>query len=366
MSTEGKDTLSASQVEEAASEWLIRRDSPSWSNDDQRQFDEWLGASSLHRVAYLRLEAAWEDAARLKALGAGIPGDEPPPRGQWNLGPHFNPPPAEGPRNSAEEGAPVQMRRPASGRRTLVRLSLAATVLLMVGTTLYVLVVGRGDDYRTAVGRIETVALADGSRVTLNTDSEIRVQVTAGERDVELMHGEAFFEVAKDARRPFVVTAGGKRVIAVGTQFSVRQEPAGVEVVVTEGRVRVEEGGVSSGGEPSQEVLTPGTIAHAGTAGVLVQRESVAQAEVRLAWRSGILMFRDQTLAEAVAEFNRYNERQIVIVDPSVAALRIEGNFRATNVDAFVRLLESGFPVHASSEGERIVLSAADANPNIK
>jgi transmembrane sensor len=90
----------------------------------------------------------------------------------------------------------------------------------------------------------------------------------------------------------------------------------------------------------------------------LVQKESLSETQEQLAWRTGILMFRDQTLAEAAAEFNRYNERKIVISDPGVADLRIEGNFRATNVDAFVRLLENGFPVHATESDSQVVLSS--------
>ncbi|MEJ1961314.1 MAG: DUF4974 domain-containing protein [Gammaproteobacteria bacterium] len=104
--------------------------------------------------------------------------------------------------------------------------------------------------------------------------------------------------------------------------------------------------------------LTPGAIARTDGAGVLVERKTVPEAETHLSWRNGVLMFRDQSLAEAVAEFNRYNVRKIAIVDPAVAALKVEGNFRATNVDAFVRLLESGFPVRASAEKDRIVLSS--------
>ena len=90
----------------------------------------------------------------------------------------------------------------------------------------------------------------------------------------------------------------------------------------------------------------------------MVQKESLSETQEQLAWRTGILMFRDQTLAEAAAEFNRYNKRKIVISDPGVADLRIEGNFRATNVDAFVRLLENGFPVHATETDSQVVLSS--------
>jgi transmembrane sensor len=203
--------------------------------------------------------------------------------------------------------------------------------------------------------------MPDGSNVTLNTDSQIRIALTDTERRVELGHGEAFFEVSKDPKRPFVVRAGDKRVIAVGTKFSVRREGDDIEIVVTEGKVRVEDGAAgqdSRVGGSADVFLTPGSIARADDAGVLVQRRTLPEAEEHLSWRTGWLMFRDLGLADAIAEFNRYSARKIVIQDPGIASLKIEGNFRATNVEAFVRLLESGFPVRAEVRADQILLTA--------
>jgi transmembrane sensor len=193
--------------------------------------------------------------------------------------------------------------------------------------------------------------MADGSEVTLNTNSEIRVAVSERERRVELQQGEAFFEVAKDSRRPFVVVVGNKRVIAVGTRFSVRRDDEDIEVVVTEGKIRLESAG-------SPQPVAAGTIAHASDAGVLLQKTGLAAAEEALSWRKGILVFHETTLADAIAEFNRYNIHKIVIADPGVASLRVAGNFRANNVDAFVRLLERGYPLRVEQEGEEFVLQA--------
>jgi transmembrane sensor len=352
------------EIETTASEWLIRRDSGVWTSDDQVRLEEWLSASTLHRVAYLRLELAWEEAARLKALGAGIREDLPPTRGQWNLTPFFEARDREEASSITAEVAEV-IHEPAArvpdvggvgGRAAKTRrfrisnFAIAAGLLLVLGIGAYLWLLPGGEHYVTPIGGVASVTLEDGSKVTLNTDTEIQVGLSARERDVGLKRGEAYFEVAKDSQRPFVVSAGGKRVIAVGTQFSVRRDAEDLEVVVTEGKVRVEDAG--------ETVLTPGAIAHAGDAGVLVQRKTVPEAQEHLSWRTGVLMFRDQSLGEAVAEFNRYNERKIVIADPKVADLRIEGNFRATNVDAFVRLLESGFPVRARVEDDRVLLTS--------
>jgi transmembrane sensor len=328
------------EIEGTASWWLIRRDSGAWTAEDEKRFTAWLAASTLHRVAFLRLEAAWESAARLKALGAGVPGDLPPTPGKWNLSPFFEP-----------HGAALPRPRSTKVRRGRWRaLALAASVLITIGIAVDLVMVQGGRRYTTAIGRIESVAVPDGSKVTLNTDSEIRVRLTETERRVDLDKGEAFFAVAKDPNRPFIVDAGEKRVIAIGTQFSVRRDGNEIEIVVTEGQVRVVDGG--------EALLTPGSIARAGDAGILVRRETLGEAEDRLSWRSGVLRFRDERLSEIVAEFNRYNERKIVIADPTVAALKIEGDFRATSLDAFVRLLESSFPVHATSSDGHIVLTS--------
>jgi transmembrane sensor len=376
------------RIDAVASDWLIRRESGAWSKNDQARLDEWLNSSTLNRVAFLRLELVWEEAARLKALGAGIAGDRPPPPGRWNLSPFFDSHASETLDNNPEtalselsdahatiEDSPHLHRGcmafaplPAAGRaesvglrQRMFALSAAAAFLIAVGSGLYFTFAPNGERHATPVGGLASVPMADGSNVTLNTDSQIRIALTDTERRVELRRGEAFFEVSKDPKRPFVVRAADKTVIAVGTKFSVRRDGDDIEIVVTEGKVRVEDGAArwySQTGGSADVFLTPGSIARAAEAGVLVQRRTLPEAEEHLSWRTGRLMFRDQRLEDAIAEFNRYNVRKIVIHDPAIASLKIEGNFRATNVEAFVRLLESGFPVRAELRADQILLTA--------
>lgn len=344
-------TESHKKIDEAAGNWLARRDSGEWTEADQRRFDQWLNESPLNRVAYLRIEHIWERAQRLQALGAGIPASEVPPPGRWVLSPFFD---------KARRTAPVSgfsglFETADAGTGRKVR-ALAAGILLAaaLGTAWYSW--PSGSSYRTPIGGLASVPMSDGSKVTLNTDSAIRVAVTEKERRVELQQGEAFFEVAKDPKRLFVVRAGNKRVIAVGTKFSVRREAEDIQVIVTEGRVRVETEGKRQSG--SAESLVAGTVAHASDAGVLLQKKQLTEAEESLSWREGVLIFHELTLADAVAEFNRYNARKIVIEDPRVAALRVAGNFRANNVDAFVRLLERGYPLRVEARDDQILLKA--------
>lgn len=347
-------------IEEAAGDWLARRDTGSWSDADQAAFDRWLDESPSHRVAFLRLDDIWERSRRLKALGAGIEPGEVPPSGSWNFSPFSER--AESPQilapssNEHDTPAPPTGEESVEHERRPVPYALAAGFLLVIALATGWLLWPAGITYRTPVGGTASVPISDGSKVTLNTDSQVRIALTEHERRIELERGEAFFEVAKDPGRPFVVSAGDQRVIAIGTKFSVRRAASEVVVVVTEGRVRVQSETQSTRTDAAS-LLSAGTIARASDTGVLLVEKPVAEAEEALSWRSGVLVFRDVTLAEAVAEFNRYNTRPVVIEDADIADFTVAGNFRATNVDAFVRLLERGYPLRVQQREDRIVLS---------
>lgn len=315
---------SREQSERAAAAWIARRDSGTWTEADAADFNQWLEQSPSHRVAYYRLNAAWQEAGRLQAL--------------------------------VGNAQPVPKRPQLSDRQIRWR-SLAAAVVLAIGIGIVVFKATHlpQGTHATVVGGMERLPLADGSRVTLNTNSQVSIALSATERRVTLKHGEAFFEVAKDPKRPFVVAAGDKRIIAVGTAFSVRREGDEMRLIVSEGTVRME--------TPSKQITPPGplsagSIVRARPDGMLVQTGALADIERTLSWRNGVLTFRDTLLSNAVSEFNRYNTRQIVIEDERVAALQIGGIFRATQPEAFVNLLSEGFPIHVVMEDERIVLTA--------
>jgi transmembrane sensor len=353
------------QAEQSAAAWIAQRDVGPWSEVEAAALAAWLAQGAGHRAAYYRLNAAWQEAGRLKALGGPIITASSPALNE-------NAEVAEI-RSvvSATEGKSVKAGIARRSRGVMRLLAIAASVVLGVGLGTFTehrdLLHRRG--YTTAVGGIETVPLADGSRVTLNTDSNVRIAITQAERRVYLEKGEAFFEVAKDPRRPFIVMAGNKRLIAVGTQFSVLRQGYNVDVVVSEGVVRLEAPGVDSGlssegtrgrtarRQPKTVLLTAGSVAHARRSDVLVQKRSDTEIDRTLTWRTGILTFRDTPLADAVAEFNRYNTRQIVIDDPKLGFVKIGGIFRATDLDPFVHLLEEGFHIRSTVEEERIVLA---------
>jgi transmembrane sensor len=202
--------------------------------------------------------------------------------------------------------------------------------------------------------------------VTLNTASEVRIDLTKEARRVEIDRGEAFFDVAKDPTRPFIVFAGDKRITAVGTRFAVRRDAGGdVRVTVTEGAVRFESTQalrVDVAGGPAREprvLLRAGTIARATHGSLLVQKDAAQEAENSLSWRSGYLIFDDTALADAVAEFNRYTDEPIRIEDPAVAAIRISGKFRSDSADVFLRLLHDGYSIDSRSHDGTVLLIRA-------
>jgi transmembrane sensor len=353
--------MNSERIEEAAARWFARRQGGNWTDAEQTRLTAWLEEDTAHRIAYIRLETAWNHAARMQALGAGVAPGLIPPRGSWGdqiffkgLAPDARPPslpPFTGPAGPNPRG-----RKWGRAWRRRSLWGAAASVLLAIGAAVYVYTSGplSGDRYVTKVGAIDTVPLADGSHITLNTDSRIRVDLAREERRIELDRGEAFFQIAKDPARPFVVKVGNKRVIAVGTQFSVRRDDAGdIRVAVSEGRVRVETDSPAGSAVP---VLVAGDVAQTSKTEVFIHPHAGAEVEEALSWRSGYIVLHDMTLADAVAEFNRYNKRKILIDDPALAAVRIGGTFRATNPEVFLWFLHTEFGLNAEQTEARVVL----------
>ncbi|MDT9600843.1 FecR family protein [Sphingosinicella rhizophila] len=328
--------MSSAEIDRKASEWLARRDGDRWSNAAQADLDQWLAESTLHRVSYLRLQKAWQRMNRLSALQVPSTDAEP-----------------------LDEERADQARR-----RRWARWSLAAGIAATMGLTATlvhdsdgVVVPAQVEPavYATAIGGQEIVPLSDGTRVELNTDTRIRAQLAANERRVWLDQGEAYFEVAHDAARPFVVDAGARRVTVLGTKFSVRRDGDSVEVAVIEGRVRVE----APAGEGEAKIVTGGdmVIAKPVERNLLVVRQNLGAVEKELSWREGVLNFDSTSLADVVAEFNRYNRRKMVIADPATAAIRIEGMFNATDGEAFARMLREAFGLEVDMRKEKIIIS---------
>lgn len=206
---------------------------------------------------------------------------------------------------------------------------------------------------RTAVGEQRTVTLSDGSRVSLDANTLVKVAYSPALRLAEVVEGRAHFEVAKDKTRPMKVRAGTRTVTALGTAFTVEHEGQRVVVTLVEGRVAVTEVAPARGAAPPPKELAPQQqLVFAANATPLVHE--AVDVERAMAWREGKLVFDDESLADAVARVNNYSRVKIVVEDAPARALKISGIFNAGDTPAFLEAVQSYFPVEVSTGGSTV------------
>ena len=362
--------LNTEAIESQAAVWVARRDAAErWTPELEQELQAWVAQSPAHHIAWLRLSAAWRRMDRLSdapAIRAAEAQAHPREGTAGTSAAESAVDPATANRaaapaiTTAAAPALATTAAPASRgarRRTVAGWALAAGLALGIGVATFIQVQSsRGNEFATAVGSQEAVTLADGSHVMLNTHTRGRAVVNASERRFWLEEGEAYFEVAHDPSRPFVVVAGRDRVTVLGTKFSVRHEDGRTEVTVLEGRVRLDRG--PTGAAPSVPVVMTRNESAVSTAGnVLVIAKDEQSVRDELSWREGRLVFDQLTLAEVAERFNRYNARQLV-VEGDAAERRFSGSFDANNVDGFARLLRESFGLDVQTDGDRIVVSS--------
>ena len=345
MTVDGLKT-SKRNVDEMASYWFVRLTASDCSPEERCAFEAWKEEDPAHEDAYLRLQ-----------------------RGGAMFDRHLGDPQIQALTERAlKETQPSFWRR-----RPFQYAAIAASLILAVGVAVS-LNTGAGfnresarqtiasvERYETAIGERSTVALPDGSVITLNTNSLMEVDFTTATRSVRLLKGQGFFEVAKDVGRPFVVTAGDKRVVALGTAFDVRFDKADVvEVTLVEGLVEVtgldapelKNPSVPLAANQTKVRLNPGErlIARAETALAVQKTDAIEETS----WRTGKLIFRDRALSAVVEEMNRYSTQQLVVDgdDVRLVEMRVSGSFNAGRATTFVDALEIMHPLKATRTGE--------------
>jgi transmembrane sensor len=326
-----RDALTPSQ---AAARWRARDDLD--QSPQREQFAAWLAESGENRDAWAQVQRMWDvfddaddsDLIAALARAARRAGPEPVAKPFW-------------PRLAAASiaVAAVSATLFVGAQQGWFDRS-AKPIQVAINEAASLTSVGRAD-YVTGGGQKSIVDLPDGTRVTLDADSAVDVAFLGGRREVRLLKGHAFFDVAHDRARPFAVQAAGRVVTALGTQFDVRVTSDSLRVVLAEGSVSVSASGAGAAAPPTR--LLPGQAfsAQRGGAG----KVSPANLDDALAWKQGVVEFRDQPLSEAVGLLNRYTRAQIVIRDPKVAALRITGVFRTGDIKRFGRSVSQVLPV---------------------
>ena len=308
----------------------------------------WLLRSKDHVAVWLNVTAFYEEAARslhypeLSRIAVAINGCRTP--SLRDIG---------APELSAESPAPASIEPERSTSRSwisspIARIAASIAIVAIGGGTLWIRHTFSGaNQYVTQIGEHRAVRLPDGTSVHLNTDSRIAVSFTRDRRRVELLQGEALFDIARDPR-PFRVRTGAAVIEDIGTRFDVRVDAQRINVSVIEGQVRI---GITPHPESADEQWPRVTVdtLNAGESVSIPKRPDAEPPVVdlpsdevlanRLAWTRGMILFNGDSLSDAVREFNRYNVRQLRIVDPELGELRIGGQFLATSPDRFAQAL---------------------------
>jgi len=329
------------RIQEEASYWLIRLDSGPLSDEDAKAFSEWLHASSHHTDAVIELCKVWDNMEILSELSVLFP--------------------------FSSKTTPVHEKTRFLHRPVL--LFAAAVVLFLVTTVVFVQVQSRMGEsketasrlyevaYQTAVGEQKSIMLPDGSSANLNTDSLVVINFSNHQRGIRLVRGEAYFKVAHEPDRPFLVHAADGIVRAVGTAFSVRIRGMNMEVTVTDGKVELASvlpDKIQVQMDNLSEIISVESLItlEAGQTAdfsnnaeqlvMFVEPEVISR---KLSWQHGLLEFKGETLEEVVSEISRYTDIRIIISDESIRNIRIGGYFRAGEVEALLSVLQNGFPV---------------------
>ena len=345
------------EIEAQATEWLVRLDAAR-TPEVMAEHAAWMSESERHQVAYVRFSLAWKRMDALRRMRPlDPPGEADPdllkPKKKWwprtglGLGVLRRP---EGD-HSMNRSDFTWMRRVAVGVVVVAAFVVGAALVLQPESEL---------TYATRVGEQQHVALDDGSVVDLNTNTRVRVQYTAARRLVLLDRGEVMMSVAHDASRPLEVVANGVMTRAVGTKFSVRlHEDTSVETLVTEGRVLILRQdtvmGIRMEPRPIGHTLVAGerVIVNGHTASV--SKVTAKEMEQMLMWTIGRVSFEREKLSTVVREVNRYNSRQLVILDRRIEKTRVGGGFETTHAESYAEDLSAFFGAKAlmSVEGAR-------------
>ena len=407
-------------IRREAGDWIARLDRGPLSPDDADALRLWTAQSPAHFRTLVDFARLWDDMAALEALADIFPlavsenGADAEADAETETGAEIGAASASAAGSTAlraaedagassrEESAFARLRFPAVAAGVAVLAFAAAAVFVSFGMD------GSGQlpttagqraaplAFATVVGETSAHLLGDGTEIVLNTDSRVEVDYAGARRVVRLLKGEAGFDVAPDAARPFVVFAGDGRTEAIGTAFNVRLRGRAVDVTVTEGKVRVVSDAATGPGSssrglsdeatpapletqeasveeseslaaentnaraPRELVLSAGEAAEYGVAAG-ASSAPLAEAELarKLAWRRGALIFDGQTLEEAIAEVSRYTAADLVIADPSIAGMRVGGHYKTDDIEALLAALSAGFDIRVEKLSDGVIRLSA-------
>lgn len=334
------------RIDREASDWVMLAEERPLTPAEEAALAAWRAADPRHDRTYRAMLRTWGELPALQELAALAPLDD----------------------MAAPEPAPARTPRFAARRWAAAVTALAAVLLALLAVP--ALLNPASESYATDLAELRRLTLEDGSIVTLGAKSRIEVRIGEGERRVLLKDGEAFFEVAHDPRRPFVVDAGSSLVRVLGTKFDINRASSGVRVAVLEGVVQVSE--KAPAGDDA-EATAPPRLLRAGQRIELAARpaapaavataapQAPLPAQAPGAWREGKLVYDNVRIADLIADVNRYYAPGVTIADPQAGELRITAAFRTDEIESFLEALDRGFPVEvdgSADQGFRVKMAA--------
>lgn len=321
-------------VADQALRWFVRLRSGDATVADHWQFQSWVKSASSHQQEFEKVSRLWTDLDETKPL----------------LIEELNRVVVDGkpqPHLSRERHVGRWLRR--RGLST----ALAALLVLFIAGGWWVANRPEVTEYRTAKGEQRTIALPDGSRMVLNTDTAVTTHLSTFRRAVILHRGEAFFVVSHDKKRSFEVEAGSGVVRDIGTQFTVRRQSEQVTVIVVEGAVEVQ--GLSETDIAPWRLLTAGDKASYGARGSISPIEKIDIA-ASTAWLEGRMLFDQRPLAEVIQEVGRYHNGEIRVLDSRLNGIKVSGVFAVNDREGLLKALETAIPVNFSRINEGLVV----------
>lgn len=331
--------INPEELDSEATSWVVKLDGQRLSAEEFSCFKEWYNQCNSHAEAFAKVASMWGNLDVLSELPL-LTSKSVPKAGWHEIYQNFS--------------------------RSLLQPQFSAVFGLLLVVTLSLFYFTQPprphppEIYSTLIGHNKNIDLPDGSKILLNTDSQVEVQYTQKRRILKLLKGEAHFKVAHNAARPFEVYAGTNIVRAVGTAFSVELLPENIEVVVTEGRVQLASLHKEKGRD-TETVETQLALVSSGQSAIFADEiETISsldpeEVDRRLAWRSGSLVFNGEALEDVIAEVSRYTKMKIVISDPQIRKLKIGGYFKTNETEAMLQALETSFGVSVKYVSDNIV-----------
>ncbi len=311
-------------VSDQATAWFARLHADNATAVEQELFKNWYGESPQHAKTYDKMLLLWD---QLEAPGKRV---------------HA--------RVEAEQ--PARVRRPVPGKQPYIHRFMTTAALALVALLSYQLPVHYQNwqsDYYTAPGKQLTVVLNDGSRLTLNTDTALAVNLSDNQRNIELLRGEAYFQVSPDKNRPFIVSNGAAKARAVGTAFSVKKTDDDMQVIVSEGTVEVSAGKADA---PALVHINQQVDYQQGRVGPVMSSDVLET----LAWQRGQLIFKRQPLSRVIQEVNRYRSGQIMLLNPKLKERIVSGVFDTADPNAVVDGIKTTLKVSSVNLSNQLVL----------